>query len=141
MEQIRKQIKNTKLNKKFSSDSSERVVETILTSIIVQARPLHLQSCLFYIKHFVFGLYPEMETSLDLIKSSVQVIESQSLEDIKYNQSQLWIKGIKLKDLNFFTNFLELDSFHKEQSQTDIFMQNIARFVISKIVDDSIIST
>ena len=47
----------------------------ILASLLVQARPLHIYSTIFYIEHFVFSKHPDLMSSLECLKSSLSLIE------------------------------------------------------------------
>ena len=47
----------------------------ILASLLVQARPLYINSTIFYIEHFVFSKHPDLMRSLECLKTSLALIE------------------------------------------------------------------
>ena len=52
----------------------ERTV--LLSSVLVQSRPLHLAFSLAYIEHFAFSVPPEMEVSLATLVQAVKMVET-----------------------------------------------------------------
>ena len=56
-------------------DTHNETEVVILASLLVQARPLHIYSTIFYIEHFVFSKHPDLMRSLDCLKTSLELIE------------------------------------------------------------------
>ena len=54
--------------------SQERTV--LLSSVLVQSRPLHLAFSLAYIEHFAFSVPPEVEVSLTTLVQAVKMVET-----------------------------------------------------------------
>ena len=52
----------------------ERTV--LLSSVLVQSRPLHLAFSLAYMEHFAFSVPPEMEASLATLVQAVKMVET-----------------------------------------------------------------
>merc|ERR1712107_524105 len=52
----------------------ERTV--LLSSVLVQSRPLHLAFSLAYMEHFAFSVPPELEASLAILVQAVKMVET-----------------------------------------------------------------
>ena len=58
-----------------SHDTGFRDESSLLSGVLVQARPLYLHSTLFYIKHFTFSPHPDMLHSVQCLENSLQMLQ------------------------------------------------------------------
>ena len=57
-------------------DTGVRDEASLLSGVLVQARPLYLHSTLFYIKHFTFSQHPDMLQSVQVLEKSLQMLQT-----------------------------------------------------------------
>ena len=70
-------------------DTRTETEVVILASLLVQARPLHIYSTIFYIEHFVFSKHPDLSRSLECLKSSLALIEKSEARNIGRASSKM----------------------------------------------------
>ena len=111
----------------------------LLAGVLVAARPLHLSSTLFYIKHFTFSSHPDMIKSLHTLETSVVLLERLAREArsarASSSRSARMKRELSLEELISLTDEMEqrydrhgeVRDADMKLSTVDIFREKLAR--------------
>ena len=90
----------------LGEDNPSQREESILSGILVQARPLFLHSTFFYIKHFVFSTQPEMTLSMETLIRALSRLENVDSRKLRGGSAKMK-REYSLEDLIDLTDEIE----------------------------------